>query len=109
MSEPARWTIEASDANRVIVSCFFFQAEDGIRDDLVTGVQTCALPIWIPSACWIICDVERFSVAAWPAPRKSSKLLSASYGCQRRSVARTRSAVSNQLWISRNLQPALAW
>src|SRR5258708_23588316 len=26
---------------------FFFQAEDGIRDDLVTGVQTCALPIWI--------------------------------------------------------------
>src|SRR5438552_4437153 len=26
---------------------FFFQAEDGIRDDLVTGVQTCALPI-----CW---------------------------------------------------------
>src|SRR5205823_2386724 len=26
-------------------SCFFFQAEDGIRDKLVTGVQTCALPI----------------------------------------------------------------
>src|SRR5258708_2901637 len=26
---------------------FFFQAEDGIRDDLVTGVQTCALPILI--------------------------------------------------------------
>src|SRR5207244_9706966 len=25
----------------------FFQAEDGIRDDLVTGVQTCALPISI--------------------------------------------------------------
>src|SRR5215216_6314746 len=25
--------------------CFLFQAEDGIRDDLVTGVQTCALPI----------------------------------------------------------------
>ena len=24
---------------------FFYQAEDGIRDDLVTGVQTCALPI----------------------------------------------------------------
>src|SRR5438552_13918460 len=30
-----------------VVLCFFFffQAEDGIRDDLVTGVQTCALPI----------------------------------------------------------------
>src|SRR5207249_9206436 len=25
---------------------FFFQAEDGIRDRNVTGVQTCALPIW---------------------------------------------------------------
>src|SRR5438552_15310393 len=29
------------------VMYFFFQAEDGIRDDLVTGVQTCALPIWV--------------------------------------------------------------
>src|SRR5579859_1984507 len=26
--------------------CFFFQAEVGIRDLTVTGVQTCALPIW---------------------------------------------------------------
>src|SRR5690606_12395624 len=30
--------------------CFFFQAEDGIRDFHVTGVQTCALPIlWHPT------------------------------------------------------------
>src|SRR5437762_11724278 len=28
----------------------FFQAEDGIRDTSVTGVQTCALPIWLVSA-----------------------------------------------------------
>src|SRR2546422_3085735 len=28
------------------VLVFFFQAEDGIRDVAVTGVQTCALPIW---------------------------------------------------------------
>src|SRR5207249_5914803 len=28
--------------------CFFFQAEDGIRDRNVTGVQTCALPIYEP-------------------------------------------------------------
>src|SRR5256885_4595820 len=28
---------------------FFFQAEDGIRDYKVTGVQTCALPIWLRS------------------------------------------------------------
>src|SRR5690625_5850436 len=27
------------------MACFFFQAEDGIRDGHVTGVQTCALPI----------------------------------------------------------------
>src|SRR5699024_11501284 len=30
------------------VLCFFFQAEDGIRDRNVTGVQTCALPISSP-------------------------------------------------------------
>src|SRR2546425_1429275 len=29
---------------------FFFQAEDGIRDKLVTGVQTCALPICVEAA-----------------------------------------------------------
>src|SRR5207244_5281711 len=29
---------------------FLFQAEDGIRDDLVTGVQTCALPIYLAEA-----------------------------------------------------------
>src|SRR5699024_12048488 len=28
---------------------FFFQAEDGIRDRIVTGVQTCALPIFTES------------------------------------------------------------
>src|SRR5437868_15488786 len=30
---------------------FFFQAEDGIRDRNVTGVQTCALPILAESRC----------------------------------------------------------
>ena len=35
------------DENDVLcVLVVFFQAEDGIRDDLVTGVQTCALPIY---------------------------------------------------------------
>src|SRR2546421_8728975 len=29
----------------MILFVFFFQAEDGIRDLIVTGVQTCALPI----------------------------------------------------------------
>src|SRR5207244_13628696 len=31
----------------------FFQAEDGIRDDLVTGVQTCALPIYEVYICFV--------------------------------------------------------
>src|SRR5690625_7173553 len=30
-----------------LIIYFFFQAEDGIRDGHVTGVQTCALPIWV--------------------------------------------------------------
>src|SRR5260370_4096686 len=34
----------------LLVVFFFFQAEDGIRDSSVTGVQTCALPIWIPAS-----------------------------------------------------------
>src|SRR2546427_303231 len=34
-------------------SLFFFQAEDGIRDLTVTGVQTCALPIWFGVPKWL--------------------------------------------------------
>src|SRR5207244_10323966 len=55
-------------------SCyFFFQAEDGIRDDLVTGVQTCALPIYatrgdvlqaLPGDLRLLATV-RFSVQSW--------------------------------------------
>src|SRR5438552_3904636 len=44
----ARQLCSLTSLKRVIWSVFFFfffQAEDGIRDDLVTGVQTCALPI----------------------------------------------------------------
>src|SRR3989449_6566136 len=38
----------STGANDARVSwVFFFQAEDGIRDVAVTGVQTCALPIWV--------------------------------------------------------------
>src|SRR5699024_11801800 len=40
---------------------FFFQAEDGIRDRNVTGVQTCALPIYwqIESLHWLLDVVFR--------------------------------------------------
>src|SRR3989475_12321106 len=53
---------------------FFFQAEDGIRDLTVTGVQTCALPIWRHDL-WVISDEvygqirydgSRDSIAALP-------------------------------------------
>src|SRR5256885_5441471 len=33
-------------SHTLLVCFFFFQAEDGIRDYKVTGVQTCALPIF---------------------------------------------------------------
>src|SRR5258708_13303888 len=44
---------------------FFFQAEDGIRDDLVTGVQTCALPIYTvrPSRRMLAVPKSRFTSA----------------------------------------------
>src|SRR5690606_39430401 len=47
---------------------FFFQAEDGIRDFHVTGVQTCALPIWrsIVIAIWPISCPSN-----WPVPTRS--------------------------------------
>src|SRR5256884_7126473 len=41
---------------------FFFQAEDGIRDVAVTGVQTCALPIsprWLPEFSLKRCKKEK--------------------------------------------------
>src|SRR5689334_11063900 len=39
------FTFAGSVSARNVARCFFFQAEDGIRDGTVTGVQTCALPI----------------------------------------------------------------
>src|SRR5207253_8083912 len=42
---------------------FFFQAEDGIRDGHVTGVQTCALPI---------CKPGRPSVCLWAVAGKNT-------------------------------------
>src|SRR5260370_42288883 len=37
---------------------FFFQAEDGIRDSSVTGVQTCALPISFAPGENLTCDTS---------------------------------------------------
>src|SRR5207245_4439652 len=51
---------------RYCVLLFFFQAEDGIRDATVTGVQTCALPILLPQR------VNRRAVAAELSQRRGS-------------------------------------
>src|SRR5256885_3396209 len=90
--------------NTLVVSVlfifFFFQAEDGIRDYKVTGVQTCALPIspaprlraasrvWSgcyrrsalaaarssrPTRCWLV-DTRARAVEKWrPAPLRSEE------------------------------------
>src|SRR5260221_416302 len=51
---PTRLNIRDSCAvSELLVFFFFFQAEDGIRDHCVTGVQTCALPIYMAR------DIER--------------------------------------------------
>src|SRR2546430_15312854 len=50
----------------VILFVFFFQAEDGIRDLTVTGVQTCALPIFaylVYASAWL----KRYYPAAFTA------------------------------------------
>src|SRR5699024_11793909 len=43
---PHGFTLPVDRSIIVIHPFFFFQAEDGIRDRNVTGVQTCALPIF---------------------------------------------------------------
>src|SRR5256885_3009762 len=54
---------------------FFFQAEDGIRDYKVTGVQTCALPISLTVPAYmhgspIIVSADRAGKAAHEPPKK---------------------------------------
>src|SRR5690606_39505004 len=53
-----------------LIHYFFFQAEDGIRDFHVTGVQTCALPISVPAH--VPCPRSLGSTPASPAGADSS-------------------------------------
>src|SRR3989441_1747666 len=82
-----------SFVSRVLVSCvsffFFFQAEDGIRDKLVTGVQTCALPIYLGSlkcqqnlAANRRCVRNRLQARREWLPRVMSKVAVTSACCQ---------------------------
>src|SRR5690349_4180942 len=49
---------------------FFFQAEDGIRDLYVTGVQTCALPIliWLPARRTVLLRALRNALVHFLSP-----------------------------------------
>src|SRR5204862_503541 len=62
---------------------FFFQAEDGIRDLYVTGVQTCALPIFqavegrldppaLPIAALVVADLPLAAALAWDDRRDAA-------------------------------------
>src|SRR5258708_26690476 len=64
------------------LSCFFFQAEDGIRDDLVTGVQTCALPI-CPSVHWSVSFPGLSCVARQESPGKDTDQCTEGRKCKR--------------------------
>src|SRR5205807_6431475 len=65
-------------------SFFFFQAEDGIRDYKVTGVQTCALPIFIARSAggtWAAVDhALRVGLRGLPGGSSLSQLLAARRG-----------------------------
>src|SRR2546430_10543454 len=68
----SRWSairrqIEVQIAGYAVVFIFFFQAEDGIRDLTVTGVQTCALPIYIKRTNYLkrLCPFIRRTKPRW--------------------------------------------
>src|SRR5690348_17531784 len=54
---------------------FFFQAEDGIRDGRVTGVQTCALPIFVKVVRGLPADLPAAVFVVLHIPAHSPSLL----------------------------------
>src|SRR5690348_18171246 len=74
---------------------FFFQAEDGIRDGRVTGVQTCALPILSSrhhnsSWCRVPGDPSRRAEYHRRAPRRSSSTPRRTHGTCREESSQDR-------------------
>src|SRR5687768_17789931 len=67
---------------KLVLLRLFFQAEDGIRDVAVTGVQTCALPISRSSDAW------RAALSSWVRPLRSRSRRSASSIRERTDVLR---------------------
>src|SRR2546427_9535432 len=88
--------------------CFFFQAEDGIRDLTVTGVQTCALPISV-LARYAPAELpqkttKKIRLCAWFSPPRPHSMMAAH--AQSANSARPRLARStpleNQVLIDRH-------
>src|SRR2546430_9262680 len=70
-----------------VVFVFFFQAEDGIRDLTVTGVQTCALPIcaWVQARSSSGVNAGMTGNRSWPTrslPRRNKAI--SGFGASRR-------------------------
>src|SRR5256885_12224165 len=70
----------SSAVDRSLSDVFFFQAEDGIRDYKVTGVQTCALPIYhaqLLRSFWNFCTPTCSSrvclCALWSGQKRTEK------------------------------------
>src|SRR5215217_8202450 len=83
---------------------FFFQAEDGIRDIGVTGVQTCALPISLPVLASPNCSTLYSGCAFWAAAvaARIGSTLSWAF-----SVAALTSKYTTDEWPSREIWPSL--
>src|SRR6266511_1571347 len=89
---------------------FFFQAEDGIRDFHVTGVQTCALPISLSGAARS--DARSAAPARrgcrWPAgalPCRPGALVDVTQARRFDGVERGRSDRERQRWQHRGAVP----
>src|SRR2546430_13006739 len=74
---------------------FFFQAEDGIRDLTVTGVQTCALPICLTKIFYLAQDFYWYNPSRLPTP--------AEWVTIRRT--RVKDAVNMVWWLSKTREP----
>src|SRR5207244_4934944 len=94
-----------------------FQAEDGIRDDLVTGVQTCALPIFRHSADFDFVDPKRFAAVVdglqgdlcnlvYRAKQRGEHLLAGQTPCgwAAQTCGLTPNAASDRLCVGKHLE-----
>src|SRR5690348_8191183 len=75
------------------VKIFFFQAEDGIRDGRVTGVQTCALPILAGTGVESLDPGTADGSPGAPSPRFAPGVVVAGREDTRRCAARDRKSV----------------